>query len=254
MADPIRRYAVLLGKGGFDDERLGLSMLDGPMPEYLALADAIDADITSYRSAAARRGPLFAKAFGRSPMIGSALDFAARAGRYDACYATGEDVGLPAAAALKARGWSGRLVMVVHNLTPRKAKLLRVIGHRRFAAIIVLNEHQKMALLNECSIPEEKILLLNHRVDDHFFTPPATPAVNQPPVVMACGAENRDYPTLIAAAASVSADFHISHMVFSARTPGVTIDRSRPISSRSRASPSPTCAGATRIAISSPFR
>ena len=205
----VRRHAVLLAKGRYADERSGFEAETGPRSEFLAIAQAANADILSYVSAAAGHGRWFQRAFAARPWYGSALDFALRAGRYESCYVTGEEVGLPVAAALAVRRWRGRLVVAVHNVTPRKVHLFRMIGHRRFAALIVVSERQRRALIEQCGIPAEKVHHAHNWVDDEYFRPDPAVASNVPPVVMACGAENRDYATLVAAAGKVDATFEV---------------------------------------------
>lgn len=204
-----KKHAILLGKGRYADEFAGFSGQDGPRPEFIAIAQKTRADIFSYTSAAARRNKLFGKIFSRRPAIGAAWDFALNARRYDSCYVTGEDIALPLAAMLAVRGWSGRLVCVVHNITRRKAMLLRLIGHRRFASFVVVTNQQRRALIERCGIPENKVCRVSNWVDDQFFTPPSSTPANDIPVVMACGAENRDYGTLVSAARECNAVFKI---------------------------------------------
>lgn len=214
-AQPARatRTAVILGKGRYADELNGRAGDDGPQPEFIAIARAADAEIISYTAASARRGGVFGKAFARAPIAGSIADFVLRSAQFDSCYVTGEDIGLRLALALKAVSWKGRLVCVVHNVTPKKARLFRLIGHRAFSALIVVSERQGQALREECGIPDDKIVHEYNWVDTDFFSPGDAAGPTQP-VIMACGAENRDYATLARSAAGVRATFHIYYHGF----------------------------------------
>lgn len=210
----VKRTAVILGKGRYADELNGRADDDGPQPEFIAIARSAGAEIISYTAAAARRGGMFGKAFARVPILGSIADFTLRSSQFDSCYVTGEDIGLRLALALKLIGWKGRLVCVVHNVTPKKARLFRLIGHRTFAALIVVSERQRRALREECAIPDEKIVHEYNWVDTDFFSPGDITSDETGPIVMACGAENRDYATLARSAASVPATFHIYYHGF----------------------------------------
>lgn len=202
------RCAVLLGEGCYVDEIAGADAALGPRAEFIEIAKATSATVFSFASARARRAGIFSRMFGAWPLAGAVVDFALAAGRYDRCYVTGEDVGLRAAMALRARGWRGRLVCVVHNVTRRKAGLFRLIGHQIFSALIVVSERQAQALVSDCRIPPEKVIRVRNWLDDEFFTPSRT-IPDHPVRFMACGAENRDYPTLMAAAQRLDVIFDV---------------------------------------------
>lgn len=204
----VHRCAVLLGKGCYPDEIAGADAAGGPRAEFVAIAKATSASVFSFASARARRAGVFARLFDRRPLAGAVADFVLAAGRYDRCYVTGEDVGLLAALALRARGWRGKLICVVHNVTPRKARLFRWVGNRIFSALIVVSDRQARALMSDCRIPPEKVIRVHNWVDDQFFKPSGDGA-DRPFTFMACGAENRDYPTLIAAARRLDLDFEV---------------------------------------------
>jgi glycosyltransferase involved in cell wall biosynthesis len=190
------RYGVVLGRGRYPDEIAGFSAQEGPRLEFVAIAQALCADVLSYTSAAARRGALFRAAFDRRPEWGSAVDAFSRIDNYDRFYCTGEDVSLRIGLLLALRPREKRIVTLVHNLTPKKAAVLRRIGHRSFAAFVILGETQRAALIG-AGVPPSKIVLLHNWVDDRYFVPQDGPVDD---LLVACGAENRDYATLRAAA------------------------------------------------------
>jgi glycosyltransferase involved in cell wall biosynthesis len=190
------KFAVVLGRGLYADELAGFGTHDGPRAEFLEIARRSGADMLSYSSAAARRGPWFKAAFDARPEWGSAYEAFTRIGRYDRLYFTGEDVSLRLAILLSARPVRGKLVTLVHNLTPAKSRILRRIGHKAFAAFVILGDSQRPPL-REAGVPDDKIVALRNWIDDRYFTPGDGP-VGQ--AFVACGAENRDYATLRAAA------------------------------------------------------
>ncbi|RYD21513.1 MAG: glycosyltransferase [Spirochaetia bacterium] len=163
----------------------------------------------SYTEASFRRGRWFRFLFRRRPIYGSVVEFAAKADKFDSCYVTGEDIGLPLAALLKLRRWKGRMVCVVHNVTARKARLFRLLGHKGFASFIVVSEDQRRRLIDGCHIPEAKIILVSNWVDTKFFQPEHGAQQSAVAKVMACGSESRDYATLVRAAANVDAEFDV---------------------------------------------
>lgn len=203
------KCAVVLGKGKYKDERQGFKLENGPRSEFIEIASLTNADIISYTSAKAVRGGWFGTLFHKKPIYGSVVDFLFKAKEYDRCYVTGEDIGLPLALALKMRRWRGKIICVVHNITPRKARLFKAIGNRYFSFLIVVSKKQKDALVDKCGIPPHKIISVFNWVDTDFFKPLDKAPENDTPIVMACGAENRDYETLIKTANYVDASFQI---------------------------------------------
>lgn len=212
------RYAVLLGKGRFADEFAGFQVEGEPRREFVELARALDADVSSYTSASYRRASWFKWLFEARPLWGSAIDMALRITRYRRVYVTGEDVGFRLALLLKLRGVEGRIVCFVHNITPKKAKLLRLIGANSFAYLITNCSTQKQALIDS-DFPKDKIVHVYHPTDDQFFSPALASHEDSLDAFIACGAENRDYATLRSAASAVRADVLVfGHGFFGAHT------------------------------------
>lgn len=205
------RHAVLLGRGKYLDEVAGFLSEDGPQSEFIAIAVATDARVFSLLSSEPQRGKWFTRLFAKKPHIGSALHFALSARLIDSCYVTGEDVGILAAIFLSLCGWKGQLYCVIHNITPKKASLLRLIGHKKFGGMIIVSERQRALLVEQCRIPAEKIFFRHNWVDDTFFDPAGntTAAKDAQIVIMACGAENRDYAMLNNAATKLDMEFEV---------------------------------------------
>ena len=128
---------------------------------------------------------------------------ALRITRYRRVYVTGEDIGFRLEILLKLRGVEGRIVCFVHNMTPKKARVLRRIGAKPFARMITNCSAQKQALINS-DFPEDKIVNVYHPIDDAYFSPEAASDDGPSGAFVACGAENRDYASLRSAAAAVT--------------------------------------------------
>ncbi len=205
------RHAVLLGKGKYADEIAGFSAEEGPRKEFVEIALATSARILSLMSGTAYRDAWCRRLFGRVANIGSAVKFALSSRHFDSCYVTGEDIGIPVAILLKMLGWKGNLICVVHNITPRKAFLLRRIGPGIFTGLITVSEQQRSALITDCAMPADKVFFRYVWVDEVFFSPSHDPARadDAQPVVMACGAEGRDYALLNDAASRLDVRFEV---------------------------------------------
>jgi len=190
------RAMVLIAK----DQHFGSAVrpAEGPVSEFIAIANLTGASIQSSTAGMAQHGAWFRFLFRRRPTLGAAVHAALVSGEYDAIYTTGEDLGLPLAALLLMRRWRGRLVCVFHNLTQKKRWLLRLIGGRMFYRIITVSERQRDLLMQEGRVPAGRLVNVRNWVDTDFFQP--DPSVPDGGYLIACGAENRDYATLAAAA------------------------------------------------------
>lgn len=195
------RTLVLLADGHFKDEEGWYSLRDCPRPEFVAIAQKLDGNITSLKQAEARLGPLYGRLFARAPLLGSAIAAVLRRRDHDCFYCVTEELGLISAPMLQALGWKGKVIAVVHAMSPKKKLLLDLFGHSRIGRFIVLSALQRDRLVKECGIPAEKVTLLPYWLDTDFFRPaPKDAAPSAPPYIFACGKEDRDYDTLVAAA------------------------------------------------------
>jgi glycosyltransferase involved in cell wall biosynthesis len=190
------RHAVLLAVGKYADEKAGFSAQEGPRAEFCEIAKFLEADIHSYVSATAERGPWFQSIFTFKKLWGSAFNIALHSRRYDRLYATGEDIGFRAALLLKLFGWQGKMVCLVHNMSRSRKWMLKLIGHQLFNSLVVVSKSQIFPIL-EAGFPRSKVTHVFNWVDDEFFSPLDTAEAGTGDVTfVACGAENRDYETL----------------------------------------------------------
>ena len=204
------RCAVVLGEGKYANEFDGYSSEVGPRLEFIEIARRLNADVISYSSAAATRKTPFTTLFGRYKKVGSAMNAAMLANHYDRIYITAEGVGLPLALLLKARRWKGKIVCVFHNMSWfSKKRVVSLLGHEIFAALITVNDRQARILIDECKMPAHKVVPVYNWVDQKFFGASDLASNPATPLIMACGAENRDYDTLARTASRVDAQFNV---------------------------------------------
>lgn len=210
------RAMVLIAK----DQHFGAAArpAEGPMSEFVAIANLTGASIHSSTAGMARHGAWFRLLFRRRPALGAAVHAALVSDEFDAIYTTGEDLGLPLAALLAMRRWRGKLICVFHNLTSKKRFLLRLIGGGMFYRIITVSERQRDLLLEVGCIAPDRIVNVRNWVDTDFFRP--DPLIADGGYFIACGAENRDYASLVAAAKLTSRQIKIfGHGFLSEATP-----------------------------------
>lgn len=90
-----------------------------------------------------------------------------------------------------------------HLTTPRRRELQRRTGWlRRLDRLVVLCQSQADYVIHEAGVPAERVRVVHRGIDQHFFAPQGPGAEG---FVVSAGQHRRDYPTLIAAAASVAA-------------------------------------------------
>ncbi len=201
--------AVVLGQGRYRDEVAESLAAGGSRQEFVEIARKLGGDILSFTSAAAVRGGWYRRLFAKRPIVGSILAFLPQRNRYRVIYTTGEDVAFPLAMALKLLGWNGRIISRIHNMSPRKHRLLKAIGPGIFAALVTSSRRQATELLEVAGFPPDKVHSVSKWVDDRLYVPADAPVANQPPRVIACGAENRDYALLQRVAPAVDARFEV---------------------------------------------
>ncbi|WP_194745465.1 glycosyltransferase [Thermaurantiacus tibetensis] len=201
-----RGTLVLLSLGHRMDETAGPPPPGEPQPHWREVARMVGADIASFSTASARRGPLFARLFASRPVWGSAASAALDAARYGRVYALDEDVGLRAALLLAARGWKGRFVLLVHHLSPRRRRLVRLLAGRPITHFLTYAAAQRSALV-AAGVPPGWTSCVPIPADAGFFRPAAR-APGRARLV-AVGAADRDYSTLLAAAPMIDAEIEI---------------------------------------------
>jgi glycosyltransferase involved in cell wall biosynthesis len=173
-----------------------------PRADYVVMRDAFDADLVDVHAALAatgRFGRLIHRLGGPGPLLGWYCFRCRR--QYEVIVTDGEQVGLPLALLSRVFGrGSARHLMIVHILsTPMKVRLVRFA---RLAGLIdryvVYCTWQREFILEELSVPPDRVLLSTFMVDTAFFDP-ALVDVEPERMICSAGLERRDYATLMEA-------------------------------------------------------
>lgn len=141
---------------------------------------------------------------------GLALAAFRRARRFDAVYATGEDVGVPLAALARLAVWRRQTLIVrIENPTYGRSGFRRFVHQRimRFALkrmdhVICRTQAHADVLRTWTRRDPDRIVVRGQEVDLAFFDaapPDLAPKAESVPVIVSAGLEMRDYATLAAA-------------------------------------------------------
>ena len=184
-----------------------------PRPDYLELARAMDADTMDIAEAQRRTGWL-GRVLQRIGGPGALLAWASfrERDRYDAIVTDGEQVGiLLALLCVLTRQRIGTHMMIVHILsTRRKSSLFKLFRlGRQVDLLLVYSSWQQRFIVEELSIPSDRVVLTPFMVDTRFFAPRT--ATSPPrPMICTAGLEQRDYPTLMEAVSGLDLDVVIA--------------------------------------------
>jgi glycosyltransferase involved in cell wall biosynthesis len=181
---------LLVSASEADTERL---LADGPRRDFLELAAASGA-VVRYRKGAARKG-LAGRVLG--PHIRQAWSQAKATKRGDVIFADGEHLGLPLALLLGLlRRRPARVVMIGHLVSRRwKYPLLWLATRSVRRGTLVLHSVEQQRLVRRWVSGRWRIALVPYQVDTDFWR--TTDGPQEPAMLLAVGAENRDYDTLI---------------------------------------------------------
>jgi len=144
-----------------------------------------------------------------SQRISAALQAFLRRRQFDQMLVLSEDIGFVLAALVKWSRWTGRLNIIVHaGQGGRRRRLFRITDSRKVANYITFCHRQREILVSEVGIDACRVHTLLNPVDTAFFNPEL---VDRPAgsagCVFSCGLENRDYVTLLKAAALTDIPF-----------------------------------------------
>jgi glycosyltransferase involved in cell wall biosynthesis len=191
---------------------------NGPRRDFLELASAVGGELL-YRDS----DGLVSRGW-RGRIFGPHLRQAWRAAREvsggGAVFADGEHIGLPLLFFLALRVKRPRVVMLGHLPSRRWKRALFWLGTRLTSeGTLVLHSQAQQALLRGTLAGSWTVRLVPYQVDTTFWN---LPGRRNGDIVVAVGAENRDYETLLAAARSLP-DLRFvvaagSHWARSART------------------------------------
>lgn len=209
---------VLLTVSGVIDPQIEEKIARGerPLADYVAMADAFQADLIDYDTAARQAnwfGRLLAKIGGRNMLL-AWVCFQLRH-QYRVIFTDGEQIGIPLALLLKffAFGQRAEHHMIVHILSVGKKMLffdwLGIQSHIDY--FFVYSTWQKNFIEERWKVPGARVVFTPFMVDDHFFSPAEAGGSGnllglqdeKRPILSAVGLEFRDYPTLLEAVAGL---------------------------------------------------
>jgi glycosyltransferase involved in cell wall biosynthesis len=177
---------------------------DGPVRDYLALASATGGRVRFVEGNRRREGVA-------SRLAGAHVRQAWRAAALihdgDRVFADGEHNGIPLALFLRLRGRRPRsLVMLGHLLSsPWKRRALWLASRVGTPATVLVHSVVQLRVAHGTLGRGWKAAITPFHVDTRFWQPAGDDRVEGPPAVVAAGSENRDYDTLVAAAARTPA-------------------------------------------------
>jgi glycosyltransferase involved in cell wall biosynthesis len=190
---------LILAAGRFDHE-LKDQIANGREPrlDVFQLAEVLGADMIDFKDAERSTHPLVrltARAAGNSAAV-ALLGFLERR-RYDAFLTTGEDIGLPLAALLKASLARASHTMVAHTLFPLKKTVFFRFGRvaKQIDCMLVYSTSEERFATQKLGILAEKIRRIAYHADDQFFRPDPRPV--EPDLICAAGQLLRDYDCLV---------------------------------------------------------
>lgn len=140
---------------------------------------------------------LAARAAGPSAAL-ALLGFSKRA-ECDAFFTTGEDIGLPLAALMKATRSHHSHTMIAHTLFPEKKRVFFKIGRvgSQLDRVLVYSTSEEQLATGELGLTPSSVERLYYHADEHFFRPGLSPI--EPDLICAAGQLLRDYDCLVEA-------------------------------------------------------
>ncbi|MBA4155847.1 MAG: glycosyltransferase family 4 protein [Gemmatimonadetes bacterium] len=195
------RTLILLAKKRNANLTSRISMGAEPRVEYLELAHRLGAELLDFDAVEASTSPpVRVSRRWMGLKWGLAWMGFLRRNDFDFVYATGEDVGIPLTILLRTARCYGKLVMVVHHAgTPKRRRILRMLGSRPYHSLVCLNTVQERILTGDIGLPRARVIRLHNWIDHHFFQPGAE-ETKLGGYMLSVGMEDRDYDTLRAAA------------------------------------------------------
>jgi len=190
---------LILAAGRFDDElRANIARHREPRLDVFELARELNAKVIDFQDVDRSRDPrvmLTARTAGKSAAV-ALLGFLERSS-YDAFFTTGEDIGLPLALLMRARGVRASHTMIAHTLFPQKKQLFFKLG-RVAGAIdrtLVYSTSEEHLAIDGLGLPASSVERIYYHADQEFFRPDGRPT--EPNSICAAGQLLRDYDCLV---------------------------------------------------------
>jgi glycosyltransferase involved in cell wall biosynthesis len=191
---------LILAAGRFDDElKAQIAAEREPRLDVFELKRDLNADVLDFKDVDGSSHPavkLAARTAGPSAAV-AVLGFLQRK-RYDAFFTTGEDIGLPLAALLKATGSKRSHTMIAHTLFPAKKRAFFKLGvGSQLDKVLVYSTSEEQLATGELGLAPAKVERLYYHADERFFRPGLAPI--EPDLLCAAGQLLRDYDCLVEA-------------------------------------------------------
>ena len=191
---------LILAAGRFDDElKAQIAAEREPRLDVFELKRDLNADVLDFKDADSSQHPavkLAARAAGPSAAV-AMLGFLKRKD-YDAFFTTGEDIGLPLAALLKATGSKRSHTMIAHTLFPAKKRAFFKLGvGSQLDKVLVYSTSEEQLATGDLGLAPAKVERLYYHADEQFFRPGL--ATIEPDLLCAAGQLLRDYDCLVEA-------------------------------------------------------
>lgn len=203
---------VMLSLSPAEAERLGR---EGPRRDLIEIASSLGATLV-FRDAPPRR-----RRFTRfaGPHVRQAWKLAGRIQDGDVVIADGEHTGVPLLLFGALRRKRFRLLVVGHLVSkPWKLAALAVATRLGARGILVLHSVEQRRIVGRWLGRRWRTELLPYQVDTTFWSPGETPRTGQMPLILAVGAEHRDYATFFAAVDGLEAEVVVAAGSHWART------------------------------------
>jgi glycosyltransferase involved in cell wall biosynthesis len=189
---------LILAAGRFDDAlKTKIVEQREPRLDVFELQRELEADVIDYKDADASQHPavkLAARAGGPSGAV-AMLGFLARK-RYDGFFTTGEDIGLPLAALLKAAPGKHSHTMIAHTLFPAKKRMFFKLGvGGKLDRVLVYSTSEERLAVDQLHLSSQQVQRIYYHADQQFFRPDARPT--EPDLICAAGQLLRDYDCLV---------------------------------------------------------
>jgi glycosyltransferase involved in cell wall biosynthesis len=189
---------MILAAGRFDDAmRARIAEQREPRLDVFELERELHAEVLDFKDVD-RSQNLAVKVASRSagPSAALALLGFLKRGDCDAFFTTGEDIGLPLAALLRATGGRHSHTMIAHTLFPTKKRAFFKAGvGSQLDRVLVYSTSEEQLATGELGLSPAKVERIYYHADEHFFRPDQTSV--EPNLLCAAGQLLRDYDCLI---------------------------------------------------------
>lgn len=190
---------MILAAGRFDETlRARIAEEREPRLDVFELERELKAQVLDFKDVDASQNPavkLAAKKAGPSAAL-ALLGFLRR-DECDAFFTTGEDIGLPLAALMKATRGKRSHTMIAHTLFPTKKRVFFKFGRvgSQIDRVLVYSTSEEQLATGELGMAPSAVERIYYHADERFFRPGL--ATIEPDLICAAGQLLRDYDCLV---------------------------------------------------------